>query len=148
MVHDDHAHHDDHHHHHGDGGAQVGIIGPAQKLQLDEVAQHHLVAAPQKVGDGKRGHGRHKHHGHPGQDARQGQGEDHLAEYPHPVRPQVPGGLDEGVVQLDDDGIDRQDHEGQVVIHHAQHHRPGGADHGDVLHPQQVQQSDGPEQLV
>ena len=45
-----------------------------------------------------------------------------LAEHRDGVGTQIPGGLDEAVVQLDDDRVDGQDHEGQEVIHHAQHH--------------------------
>ena len=37
------------------------------------------------------------------------------------------------MIQLDDDGIDGQDHEGQIVIHHAQHHSPLGIHHGEIL---------------
>ena len=38
-----------------------------------------------------------------------------------------------GAVQLDDHGIDGQDHKGQIVIYHAQHHGPLGIHHGEIL---------------
>ena len=92
-----------------------------------------MLAAPQQMGDGEGGHRRDEHHGDAREDPRQGQGQGHTAEHRDRIGPQVPGGLDQPVVQLDDDRVDGQDHEGQEVVHHAQHHRALGVDHFEIL---------------
>ena len=56
----------------------------------------------------------------PRDDAGHRQGEDHPAEYIGGVGAQVLCGLDDPVVDLVNDGVDGHDHEGQVVVYHAQ----------------------------
>ena len=120
----------------------MGVVGVAQELHLNEVAQQQTLAAAQQARDDEGGHRRDEHHGDTGENARQRQWKDHPAEYLGVAGPQVLGCLDDPVVDLLDDGENGQDHKGQEVIHHAQHHRSGGVD--DV----QLGQADGAEQRV
>ena len=85
-----------------DGRAQLGIVGAAQELLFDQVAQQHLGAAAQQTGDGEGGHGGDEHHGDAGEHPGQRQGQDDLAEHLDAAGAQVPGRLNQGVVQLYD----------------------------------------------
>ena len=92
AVHDYHADDDDDHHHQGDGGPQLGIVGPAQELLLNQVPQQKLRAAAQHFADGEGGDRGDKNHGDAGEDPRKGEGQNDPAEDVEPVRPKVPGG--------------------------------------------------------
>ena len=50
-------------------------------------------------------------------------------------------GLDDAVVDFDHDGVQRQHHIGQIVVHHAQHHRARGVDHVERPNAEQAQKA-------
>ena len=136
----------------------MGVVGPAQELLLDEVAQHHLGAAAQQAGDGKGGYRRNEYHGYPGQYPGKAQGQNDLPEYPGGPGTQILSSFQQAPVHFLNDGVNGQNHKGQVVVHHAQNHRSGGADHLKVVNRSvaeklrdpvvQADEPDVPEELV
>ena len=101
-------------------------------LALNHVADEHDLAVAQLLGDVKGAHRGDQHHGHPGDHPGQAQGPDHPAQDPQAVAAQVPGGLNEFFVHLGHDGVQGQDHVGDVVIDHADDHGRLRADDVDV----------------
>ena len=64
----------------------MGVIGTAQELHIDQVAQQQRLAAAQKAGDGKGGNRGDEHHGDSGKDAGERERQDHTTEYSDAVR--------------------------------------------------------------
>ena len=93
LVHDGHAYYDYYHHDKRDSTAQVGIIGAAQELHLDEVAQKHNFGPSQQVGYHESADRRNENHSYTGENTREAQWENHLAKYSARRRPQIPGCL-------------------------------------------------------
>ena len=88
-------------------------------LPLDDVADEHDLAIAQLLGDVEGAHRGDQHHGDAGDHPGQAQGPDHPPQHPKTVAPQVPGGLDEALVHLGHDGVEGENHVGDVVVDHA-----------------------------
>src|SRR5687767_3561007 len=104
----------------GKGGAQ-GPISPLAELQLDEVSKHHVFAAAQNTrGDigSKRGN---EHQNGAGDDARLDQRDNDAAKNLKPGCVEIVSRLDEAKVELLHAGVERQDHQREINVDHAEH---------------------------
>ena len=129
----DHHHRQDQRHQHERERRRDRVVGDLQVLALDRVPDHRLVGAAEEVGVdvvADRGDERQQH---PGDDPRRRQRQRHAPERAPGRRVQVPGCLDQAVVEALQVGVDRQDHERKEVVGEPGDHRGGGVEHAAVL---------------
>ena len=87
------------------------------------------VEVSQHLGDDKGGNGRHEYHCNTGDDARHRHREGDLHKYVELIGAKILRSLDNAVVHLCKNGIDRQDHIWDIVIYHTENYRAGGVYH-------------------
>ena len=130
------------------------VVRTAHELKVDKVADEQILAAAEHLRDNERGHGRHEHHRDARDNAGNAQREDHTAEYKVRRCAEVLRGFDQLAVELDEHGVDRQHHERQKVVHHAEHDRALRVDKRNIIQRiaemalQERDKSDGAEKLV
>ena len=96
-----------------------------QELRLNQVAEHHRVAAAQDARDEERRHRGHEDHRDAADDARNGQRHGYLPQRLPVVAAEVSRRFGQAVIHLAQQRVNRENHEGQEVVHHAQQHRAG-----------------------
>ena len=108
-----HAQQDDDHQHQAHGRAKVQVVGIAQELQLNQIANQQVGAAAQHTADDKGRDRRHEHLGDAGGNAGAGQRNQHAEQDLPDVAAQVLCSLDDRVVDLRHGRVDGQDHKRQ-----------------------------------
>ena len=125
-------HHDDHHQRDRQRGAQRPVAALAE-LQLDQVADHHVLAAAQHARRHIGAERGDEDQDRAGDDARLDQRNDDAPQHLQAVGVEIVAGLDQAEIELLHAGIERQHHQRQVDIDHAQHDREVGVHHLDRL---------------
>ena len=125
-----HAQQHDDHQHQAHGGAHIQVVAVAKELHFDQVADQQVGTAAQHPADDEGGHCRHEYHGDAGADAGHAHGDEHPEKGLGGGGSQILCRFHQALIDLGHTGVEGQDHVGHIVIHHAQHHRAGGVQHG------------------
>ena len=93
-----------------------------QKLELDDVADHHCVRTAQDRRVDVVSHRGHERQEKPGEYPGDGQREDDAPEHLAPIGVQIPRRFHHASVDLLEGDVERQGHEGQEVVRDARYH--------------------------
>ena len=103
------------------------------KLVLDDVADERHLAAAHELADDERRDRRNEHHRDSLQHAGQGIRQRHAQEALHRACAEVGGGLQQAMIRFFDDGVDRHNHKGEIVVDHTEHDRLLVVEEDDLL---------------
>src|SRR5215211_591315 len=111
-------------------GASEGPVAGLEELLLDQVPRHHRTRTAEQIRDDELPSRRYEDQNAPRYDPRHAQGEGDPPEGMPPARPEVLSRLLQPHVELLESRVERQDHERQIRVDHAHHHRLRGKDEG------------------
>jgi hypothetical protein len=140
-------HDQDRQHHHRQGGRHRPVT-VVEELLPQHFADHQGFRAAEQFRDHELAHHRDEHQHAAGDDAVLGQRHGDLPEAVEGARTQVRGGLQQALVVLHQVGVQRQDHERQVRIDHADIHRQVGVEDLQRLVDQPQPHQEAVEQAV
>ena len=119
FVDQDHGKDDEDHQNHGHGRADVPVIELFEFL-FDDISDEQNFTASQQVGNDKGGQRRYEYHSDARYNAGKREGESDLPEGLNPAGAQIPGGLYDILINFNQHIIDREHHERQEVVDHAE----------------------------
>ena len=106
-----------------------GLVACSGKLVLDNFANRRVGTATHECGDGVHGDGGNKYEESASGDAGSGERDDDARECAERACPEVVGGFDQGVIEFFNAGVDRENHEREIVVDEAEDDSEGGVHH-------------------
>ncbi len=93
------------------------------ELLFNDIADEQYLAAAKDIGDDKGGQRWHEHHCDARNYPRHTQRENNFCEGVEIVRPKVMRRIDDVLIDFDECVVQRQNHEREKIVHHAEHNR-------------------------